>query len=86
MKRETFLLRLTSGKSLRHVYDAGALTGLVRIWTYEGFFVLTWEECPIGEQYDESTYTKDLREVFATPAEVLAYLSREGLSPESFTP
>lgn len=86
MKRETFLHRLTTGKTLNRLYEEGGRAGIVKIWRYEDSFVLTWEECPIGEQYDESTYTKDLRESFPTTEALLAYLQEKGLFPEGFTP
>jgi hypothetical protein len=41
--------------------------------------VLTWEECPAGEQYDEATYSRDERHVFATIEELLEFLAANEL-------
>jgi hypothetical protein len=45
-----------------------------------------WEECPAGEQYDESTYTRDERHAFESVEQLIAFLTREGLRPEDFKP
>ena len=67
MRIETFRQRVEGGRSVSLVYKtSGDLEGLVSVWLHEGEVVLTWEECPAGEQYDESVYTRDERHTFET--------------------
>lgn len=86
MSPATFARRLEDGESNHLIYRRDEYDGLVSIWMYEGSFILTWEECPIGEQYDESTYSRDERHVFLNIEEVLGFLTRNGLKAESFAP
>jgi hypothetical protein len=48
--------------------------------------VLTWEECPAGKQFDETSYTRDERIELATVDEALAFLTKEQLDPTQFEP
>ena len=86
MSPAMFARRLEGGEANHLIYRRDEYDGLVSIWMCEGSFILTWEECPIGEQYDESTYSRDERHVFANIEEVLAFLTRNGLKAESFAP
>ncbi|MCA9088366.1 MAG: hypothetical protein KDA90_06985 [Planctomycetaceae bacterium] len=86
MDATTFANRLFGGKTNCVVYSNGTNEGLVSVWMHGSSIVLTWEECPKGEQYDESTYTRDERHVFSTLDELTAFLSERNLSMESFAP
>ena len=86
MMLRTFIDRIQAGKANSFTYASGGTEGLVSTWKYEDMLILTWEECPAGKQYDESTYTRDERHQFATVDEVLTFLRQNGLKPESFTP
>lgn len=85
LTRDGFLRRLAAGKAVNCVYTAGAVTGLISAWPHGGGFVLTWEECPIGQQYDESTYTRDERHTFGTAEEVLRFVEENGYPAGAFT-
>jgi hypothetical protein len=86
MMLTTFADRLHRGKANNLTYAKDGKEGLVSVWKHEGLLVLTWEECPAGEQYDESTYTRDEKHSFCTVDELLEFLAANGLRPESFTP
>jgi hypothetical protein len=75
-----------SGKANNLTYSSGEKEGLVSIWKHGETYVLTWEECPAGEQYDESTYTRDERHVFAEISELLEFIKMHDLKLEIFTP
>ena len=86
MLRTTFVKRLSSGQANHYTYSAGGLTGLVSVWRHDGSFIMTREECPLGQQYDESTYTREERHVFATIDEKLEFLAAIEIKPEWFEP
>lgn len=86
MTLSTFKNRLEQGKANNLVYSRESQTGLVTVWKHEQSFILTWEECPQGMQFDESTYTRDERCVFATLDELLSYISANDLPLQSFAP
>ena len=86
MRLDTFLDRLEKNKSNVFTYSTANKENMVNVWRYEGKYVLTWEECPPGQQYDESTYTRDERYEFGAVDELLRFLEQSGLSTESFTP
>ena len=81
---DTFLRRLRSGKRVSCIYRVGELTGLIEAWLHDGRFVLTWEECREGEQYNEHAYTRDERQLFATAEDVLAFVERGGHPASEF--
>lgn len=85
MPKTSLSARLAAGKASYYLYHTEALAGLVSVWKHEDRIVLTWEECPPGEQYDESRYTRDERYVFRSDTELLAFLSDHGLRPEEFS-
>ncbi|GAA5083627.1 hypothetical protein GCM10023210_02480 [Chryseobacterium ginsengisoli] len=62
MNKEKFISKVQSGKSCHYIYkenERNENTGLIKVWLYNSQIVLTWEECPEGQQYDESLYSKD---------------------------
>lgn len=86
MTLQTFIARIEDSKVNNLIYQAEGKEGLVSVWKHEGAYVLTWEECPQGQQYDESEYTRDEREQFSTIGQLIDYLDKAGVKPESFTP
>lgn len=86
MNVNTFEKRLSDGKANNLVYSKDGKDGLVSVWMHDSRIILTWEECPRGEQYDESTYGRDDRFVFGTLAELMAFLSQNKLGVDLFTP
>lgn len=83
---EGFHERLRAGTVVNCVYRAGELAGLISAWRYESAFVLTWEECRDGDQYNEESYTRDERHRFATTEEVLAFVEQAGFPASRFGP
>ena len=81
---EGFLKRLRRGRTVNCTYRTGNLTGLISSWTHEGRFVLTWEECRLGDQYNEHVYTRDDRLSFESAEEVLAFAERSGYPATAF--
>ncbi len=86
MSLSTFLKRLDDRKVNDLVYALSGREGLVSVWKHEGSLILTWEECPAGEQYNESTYTRDERHVFDAASKLLEFLTVNELKIESFAP
>lgn len=86
MSPSGFLDRLRSGKSVNCAYRQEERTGLISAWHWEGKFILTWEECQQGEQYDESRYTRDERHTFATAEEVQTFVEQSGYPTSLFEP
>ncbi len=86
MSPDTFLRRLKDGKSNNFIYSHSGQDGMVAIWKFENSLILTWEECPAGNQYDESSYTRDERHVFANTEDLLRFLETNGVKIETFTP
>jgi hypothetical protein len=86
MRLDTFIARLEKNELNAFIYSTANRENMVNVWKHAGTYVLTWEECPPGEQYNESNYTRDERYVFGTIDELLRFLEQSGLSTESFTP
>ena len=86
MKYETFVKRLEKGKSNHYIYKKNGLEGLISVWKYNSLYILTWEECKEGEQFDEAGYTKDERYEFKSLDEITTFLNRAHISVEEFTP
>jgi hypothetical protein len=86
MTTEEFLRRLGAGKVVNCTYQRGELTGLISAWAHKGQFILTWEECKAGRQYDEHAFTRDERHVFDTAEKVLAFVERSAFPVSEFTP
>lgn len=86
MSRQGFLRRLRDAKAVNCTYLRGESAGLISAWGHGGWFVLTWEECPVGNQYDESMYSRDERHEFATAEEVLTFVELGGYPASAFGP
>jgi hypothetical protein len=86
MRLDAFRRRLMSGKGVHYTYKRDAIVGLVKILKYQDQFILTWEECRDGDQYNEHLYTRDERHKFSTLEEVEKHLDQNGLSNEHFLP
>lgn len=86
MQLQTFNNRIHNGKSNRYLYSRDGHEGCVSVWKHEDSLILTWEECPAGEWYNEHLYTRDERHVFVTIDELIEFLRKHGLHPELFTP
>jgi hypothetical protein len=86
MSPDGFLRRLRSGKAVNCVYRAGELAGLISAWPHGGAFVLTWEECRDGDQYNEHAYSRDERHQFETAEQVLAFAEQAGYPASEFSP
>jgi len=86
MTHKTFEERLEIGKVNHLVYTSNGREGLVSVWKYQSEYILTWEECPAGKQYDESSYCRDDRHTFSCPDDISIFLSRNGLDINSFGP
>ena len=86
MTPQGLIKRLLSGRSVNHTYIRGELTGLVSAWQHKDIFVLTWEECRIGDISNEHLYTRDERHTFATAADVLDFIEGHGLTASDFRP
>jgi hypothetical protein len=86
MTTEEFLRRLGAGKVVNCTYQRAELTGLISTWAHKGQFILTWEECQAGRQYDEHAYTRDEQHVFDTAEEVLAFVEQSGIPASEFAP
>ena len=86
MTRTTFVTRLESCKSNRLIGAAGGLEWLINVWKDGAQYILTWEECPAGKQYDESLYTWDEVHRFDTADQVIVFLQNHGLRVGEFKP
>jgi len=86
MSSEGFLRRLRTGKVVNCAYEAGEMAGLISAWPLGGGFVLNWEECRDGDQYNEHVYTRDERHQFGTPEQVLAFVEQAGYPASVFSP
>jgi hypothetical protein len=86
MTLSTFTKRLDEGKANNFTYFHDGREGLVTVWKHAQSVILTWEECPAGEQYDESAYTRDERKVFESMNDLLAFLVANNLQLELFSP
>ncbi|HVK14625.1 MAG TPA: hypothetical protein VM597_38155 [Gemmataceae bacterium] len=81
-----FLRRLRSGEVVNCLYRKGELAGLISGWPHAGAFVLTWEECRDGDQFNENAYTRDERHRFETAEQVLAFVKQAGYPASAFRP
>ena len=83
-EHETFIKELKDGTALHYLYTEDKYEGAINIWKYNDEFILTWEECEQGNQYNESSYTKDDRFTFKTVEEVLVFLGKKTIPVEGF--
>ncbi len=86
MSPETFRNRLEDGRCNNYLYKMIGREGLVSVWKHQGSYVLTWEECPNGQQSDEASYTRDERHLLASLDEVIRFLTENRLTPAVFRP
>jgi hypothetical protein len=86
MEIETFINRIKNQLVNNLIYQASYLEGLISVWKNQNSIILTWEECPIGEQYNEHLYTRDDRHVFETIDELFKFLTANNVDANSFTP
>jgi hypothetical protein len=84
MMPEQFITRLRNGKTVNCTYHRADLAGLMSAWKYEERFILTWEECRDGDQYNEHAYTRDERHEFDTPEQLLAFVKQHGYAAQAF--
>ena len=84
MNSQSFEERLRMGKVNCLVYSKDGKDGLISVWINNSSFILTWEECPKGKQYDESTYTRDDRHVFSNYSDLLFFLKKQNLQLNQF--
>jgi hypothetical protein len=85
MDAETFCRCLLAGKRLTLTYKDG-LAGMVEVWRHGDRYVMTWEECEDGQQFNENEYTKDFRQEFDSPAHVVRYLEECDVDVAGFRP
>ncbi len=81
-----FLNRLRAGKVVNCTYRRSDLSGHISAWAYGNKFVLTWEECRDGDQYNEQAYIRDERHEFHTVEDVLAFVEQNGHPVSAFSP
>ena len=65
-------------------YKENGQAGMVNIWFHHDHFVLTWEECKDGDQYNECNYTRDEALEFSDVDSVVRYLSGSGIDVGQF--
>lgn len=75
MMKSEFIDTIENRIALNYLYSTSTIEGLVTVWKHELKYVLTWEECPPGEQYDESRYTRDDVFHFTTTDDLLKFLA-----------
>lgn len=86
MSSDVFIQRLRSGKAVNCVYRSGTLAGLISAWPHDGGFVVTWEECKDGDQYDEHAHTRDELHRFESAEQVMAFVEQAGYPASTFSP
>lgn len=85
MSEQEFANQLNEGTRFHYLYESSLLEGLVEAWKYGSIYCLTWEECPPGEQYDESKYTRDDVHHFKSILDLIAFISRSNLTLDQFS-
>ncbi len=85
MDIDLFEKRLLTGKTNHLLYSKHGKDGLVAVWIHESHIILTWEECPKGCQYDESTYTRNERHSFETIHKLIIFLAQNDLNINLFS-
>ncbi len=86
MSPTTFRDRLEAGKANNHLYEVDDRQGLVSVWKLDDRWIMTWEECPRGQQFDEASYTRDEVHHFASFAALIEFLAARNLTPAVFRP
>jgi hypothetical protein len=86
MTRDGLIKRLKAGKACNLKYNNNDFSGMVNIWSYNDEYILTWEECKNGNQWNESSSTKDERYKFKLVDEVMQFIDKHSLDIEGFKP
>jgi hypothetical protein len=75
---------LNARKRANYVYNTDFNQGLIEIWIYNNKYVLTWEECKHGDQFNENRYIKDERHMFDSFESLNEFLEAKGINIEAF--
>jgi len=86
MNSDSFKRCLENGKGVAAVFNKKEKQVLINVWKLKDVFILTWEECPRGEQFDESSYTRDDRHEFDSVDDVCKFLEKESVGFATFKP
>jgi len=84
--RDGLIKRLQDGKAVNLKYSKEGLSGIVNIWRYDNKYIITWEECEDGNQWNESAFTKDEKYEFKTIDEVMKFIDKHSFDINSFRP
>lgn len=84
VRGSSFVDGILRGETYAHLYSCDDSRGLIQVWQYRDVFILTWEECPDGMQYDEDSYTRDERMEFSSIDSMLAFFEANQLTTSSF--
>lgn len=86
MTIETFSRRVESGKGVTYLYRRPDRHGGINIWKYQAVFVLTWEECFNGDEFNESNYTRNEVHHFEDVDAIIHFLTTHSIRIEKFVP
>ena len=90
MTREALIKRLEQRRSIQALYvrleNGRELQGRVGIDAEDNSFVLIWEECPSGQQFNENMYTRDEFLRFESLEPLMQFLDESGLNLDLFRP
>ncbi len=75
---------LSRGTALYYKYKNNGQAGMVNIWFYKDRFIISWEECKDGDQFNESSYTRDDLNDFSNIDSVIDYLNNSNIPVELF--
>lgn len=84
MTEETFRGFLSRHYAVFMKYKNEDRAGSVNVWFYNGNFILSWEECREGDQWNESNYSRDELHTFPDIDSAIRYLKMAGLDIEQF--
>ena len=84
MRKQVFVDRLNSRRAISYRYTSVNLAGLVNIWFHKNHFVLSWEECKDGDQWNENNCNRDEIHSFADVDAVVKFLENSGIASEFF--
>ncbi len=73
-----------SRRTVSYLYKDAGLEGLINVCPSQGKFVLTWEECKAGDQYNEQNYTRDEVQHFFDLDAVITHLRNCGIDVTQF--
>ena len=84
MTEQNFRKLLSRGTAVGYNYKNDGQAGLVNIWLYKDRFIISWEECKDGDQFNESNYTRDDLNDFPDINSVIEYLNNSNILIEPF--